>query len=196
MTDMWQDVRSALRVHPKVRDVRLIGSRAEGRATTESDWDFRVDTNDFASVSHALPQLVRVLRPLAQQWDRLSEIHVYMLMLRGPIKVDLLFPNEHHEPLGPWSVTPEDLPALDAHFWDWTLWLASKLSHDQTTLVSDELQKMWHNILLPLGVSRPPSTLTEASDRYLAARETWERRLGVSVARDLEREVLPRVVRQ
>lgn len=191
MSDLGEAVLLALKAHPKIRDVRLVGSRAEGRATESSDWDFLVGTDDFTSVAHDLPQLVLVLHPLAQQWDRLSERRVYMLLLRGPIKVDLIFPNEQHSPLGPWAITLENLPALDAHFWDWTLWLSSKQSRGQSVLIPDELSKIWNHILLPLGVSRRPNSLLEATRAYRDARNMWETRLDIRVSRDLEREVLP-----
>ena len=37
--------------HPSVRSVQLVGSRAEGRATARSDWDFLIGTHDFSHVS-------------------------------------------------------------------------------------------------------------------------------------------------
>src|SRR5438477_11731946 len=62
----------ALQRHPSVRGVRLVGSRAEGRAREESDWDFLVESDDFALLADDLPALCRPFEPLAQQWDRLS----------------------------------------------------------------------------------------------------------------------------
>ena len=79
--------------HPAIRSIRLVGSRAEGRATEFSDWDFRVQANDFAAAVKALPHLLVPLRPLAQQWDRLSPEWCWMLVLSGPAKVDLIFPD-------------------------------------------------------------------------------------------------------
>ncbi len=83
--------------HPAVRDVRLVGSRAEGRATERSDYDFIVDTHEFQQLAEALPGLLGELDPLAEQWDRLSDEMCWMVMLPGPVKVDLIFPSERHE---------------------------------------------------------------------------------------------------
>jgi hypothetical protein len=84
-------VPAALTTHPAVKAVELAGSRAEGRATDVSDWDFLVATDRFEDLVADLPGLVAELEPLAQQWDRLSPSWCYMLILRGPVKVDLIF---------------------------------------------------------------------------------------------------------
>ena len=157
-----------------------------------SDWDFAVETDDFPSVARDLPRLVDAFQPIARQWDPLSDRYAYMLMLHGPIKVDLNF-REPHAPAGPWAVTAGTLPDLDAHFWDWTLWLTSKQASGQVDLIARELVKMWEYLLRPLGVGRVPQTIKEATVEYRAAREVWEGRLGVAAPRDLEREVLPLV---
>jgi predicted nucleotidyltransferase len=64
--------------------VELTGSRAEGRATERSDWDFCIDTDDFDALASDLPQLLAPLAPLAQQWDRLATHRCWMLILPGP----------------------------------------------------------------------------------------------------------------
>lgn len=181
---------SLLKSHASVRSVQLVGSRAEGRATKASDWDFLVETEDFQAVARDLPRLVGALRPLGQQWDRLSERECYMLMLPGPVKVDLLFAVPHTQQ-GPWEITSGTLPGVDAHFWDWTLWLTSKQGRAPEELIGTELAKMWEHILRPLGVEQPPRTITEATISYLVARDRWEQCLRLSVPRDLEQEVLP-----
>src|SRR5436190_3362575 len=89
--DVVASVADAL-VHPAVSTVVLVGSRAKGRATERSDYDFVVETTDFARVAEALPLLVAALDPLAQQWDRLADTMCWMVMLPGPVKVDLIFP--------------------------------------------------------------------------------------------------------
>src|SRR6266508_1129898 len=71
---------------PAIRTIRLVGSRADGSATQFSDWDFRVEANDFAAAAESLPHLLAPLQPLAQQWDRLSPEWCWMLIVRGPAK--------------------------------------------------------------------------------------------------------------
>ena len=189
--DLAASVTAALLQHPHVRDVELVGSRATGSSTPLSDWDFVVVTDRFGEVARALPTLVPRLDPLAQQWDRISEYPCYMLMLRGPVKVDLIFPEEPYESLPPWTVTVETLDGIDRHFWDWILWLASKREKGQDELVRRELAKMSVHLLRPLGVDRVPGSIEDALDSYLSARDRRERELGVEVSRRLEHEVLP-----
>jgi hypothetical protein len=172
-----------------VTGVRLIGSRAEGTVTDYSDWDFAVEVDDFRAVREALPSLLASLEPLAQQWDRLSEHWCFMLMLAGPTKIDLLFLDEPHRLEPPWVVSAETLEAIDRHFWDWFLWLASKEAAGKSKLVSAELEKLWRHLLRPLGVGQPPSTLDKALSSYLRARQAAEAELGIEVPRRLEQEV-------
>ena len=94
MEDIAAAVRAVLLPHPDVRAVELVGSRAGGSPTPLSDWDFVVVTERFDEVARALPALVAELEPLGQQWDRISAYPCYMLLLAGPVKVDLIFPDE------------------------------------------------------------------------------------------------------
>jgi len=188
-------VPAALTAHPAVKSVDLAGSRAEGRATKLSDWDFLVATDRFEDLVADLPGLVAELDPLAQQWDRLSPSWCYMLILRGPVKVDLIFPDEPHLDDPPWRPDRENLAALDAHFWDWMLWLNSKDAAGKDELVDGELQKLYRHLLGPLGATARPSTIGEAVDNYREAREQLEAKLGVTVPRDLEKEVAPALIR-
>jgi hypothetical protein len=149
-----------------------------------------VVTDRFDDVARALPSLVAELDPLAQQWDRISAYPCYMLMLAGPVKVDLIFPDEPYESLPPWTVTAETLDGIDQHFWDWILWLASKREKGQDELVGRELAKMRDHLLGPLGVDRVPSSIEAAVERYRSARDEREREFGVEVSRRREREVL------
>src|SRR5207248_6232213 len=126
LTDLAMAVPAALARHRGVQGVELVGSRARGEETPLSDWDFAVATDGFLAVATVLPALVEPLKPIAQQWDRLGDYHCYMLTLGGPVKVDLIF-DEPHEDEPPWEPRPDTLPGIDRHFWDWTLWLASKL---------------------------------------------------------------------
>jgi predicted nucleotidyltransferase len=187
--DLAERIVAAVAAHPAVRDMRLAGSRAEGRATERSDWDFRVETSDFAAVADALPRLLAPLEPLAQQWDRLSAEYCWMLMLRGPVKVDLIFVHEPHTDEPPWRPRRDNLAGIDAHFWDWMLWLRGKEVAGKADLVATHLQKVFDHLLAPLGAERPPSSIREALVLYSDARTRAERRFGQRVSRDLEAEV-------
>lgn len=168
-----------------------MGSRAEGRATEHSDWDFRVETVDFDAVAEALPRLLAPLDPLVEQWDPLGPEYCWMLILRGPAKVDLIFPDEPHDLEPPWQPSAGTLEALDGHFWDWVLWLRSKEARRDEARVSAELDKLFRHLLAPLGVAEPPSSIVEAVASYREARGDAERRFGVIVGRELEVAVAP-----
>jgi hypothetical protein len=175
-----------------VRDVLLVGSRARGEETAWSDWDFLVETDDFEGLASELPSLVAPLAPLGQLWDPLSDDAVYyMLMLRGPVKVDLAFAlPPRQQP--PWTVTAETLCAVDAHFWDFGYWLAGKQAGGRGDIVRHLLPTtMATHILAPLGVEEIPVSLAHAVALYLPARERAEERLGVRVPRALGDEVGP-----
>jgi hypothetical protein len=168
-----------------------VGSRANGAPSSLSDWDFVVETDDFDAVARDLPDAVSELEPIAGQWDRISDYPCYMLMLAGPVKVDLIFPNEPYTSLPPWTVSAETLDGIDQHAWDWLLWLASKREKGEDDLVRRELAKMFDHLLGPMGVDDPPRTLEGAAQTYRGARDGRERELGVRVTRVREREVLP-----
>jgi len=191
MDDIVAAVEATLLPHPAVQAVELVGSRATGTPTPLSDWDFLVVTEGFDEVARALPALVVELEPLAQQWDRISAYPCYMLMLAGPVKVDLIFPDEPFESLPPWTVSAETLDGIDQHFWDWILWLASKREKRENELVRRELIKLRDHLLGPLGEDRVPGSIGAAVERYRAARDKREREFGVEVSRRREREVLP-----
>ncbi|HEU0303810.1 MAG TPA: nucleotidyltransferase domain-containing protein [Gaiellaceae bacterium] len=174
-----------------MRDVRLVGSRAEGRATALSDWDLRVETTDFAAVAESLPLLLRSLEPLAQQWDPLCPEYCWMTIFRGPEKVDLIFADEPHAIEPPWQPSRERLAAIDAHFWDWMLWLGGKQLAGRDDVVGAELEKLFHHLLAPLGVERAPGSIVEAVASYREARADAERRFGIEVGRELESAVAP-----
>ena len=184
-------VRAVLLPHPDIRAVELVGSRAGGSPTPSSDWDFVVVTERFDEVGRALPVLVAELEPLGQQWDRISAYPCYMLLLAGPVKVDLIFPDEPFESLPPWTVSAETLDGIDQHFWDWILWLASKREKREDGLVRRELIKLRDHLLGPLGADRVPGSIGAAVEGYRAARDERERDFGVEVSRRREREVLP-----
>jgi Nucleotidyltransferase domain len=189
--DLGTRVPELLRQHPSVTRVELVGSRARGTPTALSDWDFGVETDDLAAVKPALPGLVAPLEPLAEQWDPLGEPPSYMLVVRGPVKIDLIFSHEAVPQRPPWRVGPDTLAALDAHFWDWILWLAAKRAGGRDELVRGELKKMHGFLLGPLGVDAAPETIAEAVGAYLSASGEAERRFGMEVPRALRDEVLP-----
>jgi predicted nucleotidyltransferase len=182
---------TAIERHASVGRVRLIGSRAEGRATARSDWDFLVETDDFATVATDLPTLCAPLAPVAQQWDRLSSRYCWMLILSGPVKIDLIFADQPHERESPWVETAANLTAIDRHFWDWTLWLSGKSAVGKSEIVASELGKLFEHILAPLGVERRPSSVAEAVTAYRTARRRAEKRFGCHVPRELETAVAP-----
>src|SRR4051812_7171182 len=194
MEDYAQEVIAALERHPSVLWVRLAGSRAEGRATARSDWDFLVRSDDFDAAAAQLPLLCAPLRPMAQQWGRLSPGFCWMLMLRGPTKIDLIFPDQPHQPEPPWVPTRDNLAGIDVHFWDWLLWLSGKEAAGKRTLVAAELQKLYEHLLAPLAVRRQPRSLPAAIAAYRDARAQAEQRFGLLVPRDLEAEVAPALV--
>ena len=187
-----EQVPSVLAHHPSIDSVALTGSRARGEETELSDWDFKIETRDFASVGRALPALVAPLEPLAVQWDRLSVEQCYMLMLRGAIKVDLIF-DEPHAPEPPWELSAETLNRIDDHFWDWIIWLAAKDTAGKRELVAAELGKMHQHLLAPLGVVGVPSTIEEAVEAYGPALRDGAARLGVRAPHELGREVRGRL---
>jgi predicted nucleotidyltransferase len=175
--------------HPEVRSIELAGSRATGQARPESDWDFLVEAQDFDAVAAALPELLAPLEPLAAQWDRLSDEQCWMLILRGPVKVDLIFPEEPHVHEPRWVPSADNLEAIDAHLWDWLLWLRPKEASGKRELVAAELEKLCVHLLRPLGVERVPSSVAEAVELYRPARDVAAARLGCVIPRALEAEV-------
>jgi hypothetical protein len=182
---------ACVELDPAIRSIRLVGSRADGSATEFSDWDFRVEANDFAAAGNALPHLLAPVQPLAGQWDRLSPEWCWMLIVRGPAKVDLIFPDEPHSNEPPWEPGDCNLEAIEAHFWDWMLWLRGKEASGKTELIASELDKLFDHLLAPLGVKRRPSSMTDAIANYQDARDHAEQRFGVTVSRDLEAAVAP-----
>jgi hypothetical protein len=189
--DLGTRVPELLRRHSGVRRAELVGSRAGGTPTPLSDWDFAVETDDLAALAAALPELLAPLEPLAQQWDPLGEHPTYMLMLRGPTKVDVIFFAEAMQERPPWQVRADTLAAIDAHFWDWILWLAAKRARGREELVREELAKMHGYLLAPLGRETAPETIEEAVAGYLSLSARAQRRLGVDVPRALRDEVQP-----
>src|SRR6266536_3333970 len=61
ISDLEQRVLDLVQNHPAVRSVKLVGSRAQGRATKRSDWDFCLETDQFEKLARALPELLAPL---------------------------------------------------------------------------------------------------------------------------------------
>jgi hypothetical protein len=189
--DLAQRVERILLRHQGIRAVELVGSRAAGTPSPLSDWDFVLETDDFATVACDLPVVVSELEPIAQQWDRISDYPCYMLMLTGPVKVDLIFPGEPYTSMPPWTVSADTLDGIDRHLWDWVLWLASKREKGEAELVRRELGKMFDHLLGPMGADEDPGSIPDAVEAYRRLRDRRERDFGVLVTRVREREVLP-----
>ena len=189
--DVARTVPAILRTHPCVTVVELVGSRAEQRAHELSDWDFAVETDAFERLARDLHALVAPLSPLAEQWDPYSAYACYMLMLPGPTKIDLMFPDEQRAWSPPWSPSPETLEAIDRHFWDWILWLEQKRRGGHAETLAKSLSDMYERMLSPMGVSDEPASIVDALNAYVEARDDLERKFRVSVPRDLEHEVRP-----
>jgi nucleotidyltransferase-like protein len=189
--DLAARVRRVLTGRPHILGVTLVGSRATGSPTPLSDWDFVIETDAFEVVARDLPDTVAGLEPIAQQWDRISDYPCYMLMLRGPVKVDLIFPGEPYASLPPWTVSAENLDGIDQHAWDWLLWLASKAERGEDGLVRRELAKIFDHLLGPMGAEGAPASIPDAAAAYRVLRDGRERAFGVRVTRVREHEVLP-----
>jgi len=181
---------AAIRRHPAITALTLVGSRRDKTAGPLSDWDFAIDSTDPQRVFEELPGLVSTFKPVAAFWDPLGQRRNYMAIFQGLLKLDLhldLPPLPHL----PWQINRATLAALDDHFWDWTLWLAGKKLHRQASLVAEELVKMHTYLLGPLGCEQPPRTLCEAVAAYLAARSDVDDKYGVARSDNgLQQEVL------
>jgi hypothetical protein len=175
--------------HPAVNGVELAGSRARGTHETLSDWDFAVDTSDFAAVARDMPELVAPLEPLGQQWEPMGHFPVYQVLLPGPTKVEYLFLEFSQTAMPPVSPSKETLIAIDTHFWDWIWWLATKASVGRDDLVAEHMPQLYEHLLRPIGVQTEPDSIAAAIAAFVPRRDELEREYGVSVPRALEDEV-------
>ena len=175
--------------HRAVRSVEFAGSRSRGTHHDLSDWDFAVDTSDFAAVARDLPALVAPLDPLGEQWEPMGRFPVYQVMLRGPTKLEYLFLDQGQDAMPPVTPSATTLAAIDTHFWDWTWWLATKAAAGRGDLVSQHLPHLHRHLLRPMGVTTAPASISTAIDAFVARRNALERAYGVSVPRALEDEV-------
>ncbi|MBV9366189.1 MAG: nucleotidyltransferase domain-containing protein [Solirubrobacterales bacterium] len=167
----------------------LGGSRAKGSATELSDWDLYLE-GEPAKLMAEVPGLMAPLRPLGAFWEPLSEEAGYMMVMDGPVKIDLFPIGGRRSLQPPWEPVRANLSGIDGHYWDWMLWLGSKALRHQDELVSDELAKMQWFLLGPLGVERTPADLHDAVALYLKARAVASEQLKTSVPEGLGRQVL------
>jgi hypothetical protein len=115
-------LRDALDASDVVTTVALGGSRERGTATELSDWDIYLRGDPDGMVA-MIPALVASFEPLTAFWEPLSEEAGYMVVMDGPVKIDV-FPVGATRPIRPpWVLSADTLAAIDGHFWDWTLWL-------------------------------------------------------------------------
>lgn len=116
----------------------------------------------------------------------LPRLHV---ALRGPTKVEYLFLEHSQQPKLPLHPSKETLPAIDAHFWDWIWWLATKADIGRDDLVAQHLPRLYRHVLRPLDVDTLPCSIAVAARAFLDRRDELERLYGVTVSRTLEDEV-------
>jgi predicted nucleotidyltransferase len=181
-------IRGALGRSEAVSSVILGGSRARGVATELSDWDIYLE-GDPDGMLEEIPRLVDRFEPLAAFWEPLAEQAGYMVVMDGPTKVDIFPIGATRQLQPPWLLSADTLASIDAHFWDWTLWLGGKALRGQPQLVSDELAKMHQFLLGPLGVVSTPASLNEAVRSYHHASGQAVDALGVAVPPELGRQV-------
>lgn len=188
--DLKAEVPKLLLRDPTITSVQLVGSRERGDANALSDWDFVIETDDAGHLRENISHLVASLNPLVGQWDRLGPVWCYMLILKGGVKVDIIVEGTTQVDEFPWKVSAENLPAIDDHFWDWTLWLGSKSLKDDSDMVTKELTKMFDHLLEPLGVRQVPESIGESISAYTAARDHHSDELGVTIELNLQSEVI------
>jgi hypothetical protein len=191
--DVVDRVRAVLLLDPNVTSVELVGSRSIGIETALSDWDIQIAAIDVDELMAALPSLTEQLGPLTAQWDRLSSRPVYMLILPGGIKVDLFADDRPRTSEPAWQPTSDNLKAIDAHFWDWILWLGSKQLHGQADLVDQECQKLYVHLLQPLGANAIPRSIASAVEQYFDLRMSAEHIAQVPVDPRLGEAVFSRL---
>lgn len=182
---VWQTLRST----DAVSSLTLAGSRARGTATKLSDWDLHLE-GEPARLMAEIPGLMAPLQPLGAFWEPLSEDAGYMMVMDGPVKIDLFPIGGRRSLQPPWEPASATLSGIDGHYWDWMLWLGSKALRHQEELVTGELAKMHWFLLGPLGVERTPADLQDAVALYLEARALTSERLKTSVPESLGRQVL------
>jgi hypothetical protein len=195
VADIVRTAIALVAAHPAVTRAGLAGSRSRGTHDELSDWDFAIETPDFAAVARDLPTLVAALAPLGAQWEPLGHFPVYQVMLRGPTKVEYLFLQYRQDPSRPRQPRRETLPAIDTHFWDWIWWIGTKAAVRRTDLVAEHLGQLHEHLLRPLGVSTAPKSVDAAIQAYLGRRRLLEHDYGMSLSTALGEEVTAALAR-
>jgi hypothetical protein len=180
---------SLVSAHPAVLSVEFAGSRSRGTHAELSDWDFAIRTSDFDSFARDLPALVEPLEPLGAQWEPLGHFPVYALMLRGPTVLEYLFLEHSQQARTPVKPSKESLPDIDAHFWAWMWWLATKSSIGRDDLLEPHWPELYRHMLAPMGAGTMPDSIESAISTYLICRDELECAFGVKLQRALEAEV-------
>jgi hypothetical protein len=186
--DAVSAIREALGRSKAVSAVVLGGSRARKTATELSDWDIYLE-GDPERMMEEIPPLIASFGPLAAFWEPLAEPAGYMVVMDGPTKVDIFPVGATRQVQPPWVPSADTLASIDAHFWDWTLWLGGKALHGEQRLVADELAKMHQFLLEPLGAASVPTSLGEAVASYRRARMRAANAFGVIIHEELGRQV-------
>ncbi len=115
--DVVRAIWGALEGSSVVSSVVLGGSRARGTAIELSDWDLYLE-GDSDGVMAEIPRLVTSYGPLAAFWDPLPVQAGYMVVMDGPIKVDVLPIGASRRVQPPWLLSADSLASIDGHFWD------------------------------------------------------------------------------
>jgi len=114
-----------------------------------------------------------------------------MVVVTGPIKIDLFLGDPRHEVEEPWTALPATPSTRSTATSGIGLCgLAGRFSAGTTSSSSESWQKMHHHLLGPVGVAAPAATLAAAVDDYLRARARLERHWHMTVAQELGEEVV------
>jgi hypothetical protein len=81
-------IRTALDHCRSVTSVTPGGSRERDSATELSDWDLYLE-GDPEAMTVQVPEVIASFRPLTAFWEPLAEEAGYMVVIDGPIKVDV-----------------------------------------------------------------------------------------------------------
>jgi hypothetical protein len=113
-----------------------------------------------------------------------------MLVLPGPVKVEMHFRISRRSAGYPWVATAESLGAINRQFWDWVLWASGKEAAGKTDVVATELWMLFDHLVAPLGGDRSLISVADAIDTYRRVRTQAEEHFDVSVARRLAAEIV------
>lgn len=112
-------------------------------------------------------------------------------MLRGPTKIDLVFPAEARSWSPAWEPSATTLRAIDLHSWDWILWLEQKRCGGYANVLQNGLRDMYELMLGPMGVAGEPVSIPDAIRIYLEARGELEQRFGIASIESLKPRFAP-----